>query len=78
MPGRTSRIRLRVDSSHVDGLLLLAGKLDQVVGEGVGDAEVHNAVRSESVPHQRAANRLARTSGHLSNAQPQPSGTSPR
>jgi len=33
--------REQIEGRGLDGLLLLAGELGEAVGEGVGDAEVH-------------------------------------
>lgn len=78
MPGRASRVRLQVENSRLDGLLFLVGKTRQSVGDRVSNTELRDAVRSELVLRQRAANLPARISGHLSNARPQLPGTTPR
>ena len=36
------RVELQVESRRLDGFLLVAGQAAKTVGEGVGDAEVHN------------------------------------
>ena len=45
MPG-IGRIELQVERRRLDGLLLVAGQPGEAVGEGVGDAEIHQEFRS--------------------------------
>jgi hypothetical protein len=40
---RTGRVELKVKGGGLSGLLLLAGQPGKAVGEGVRDAEFHNA-----------------------------------
>ena len=64
---RMRRVHLQVERGRLDGLLLVAGQLREAVGEGVGDAELHQVSISTGTPiwFATSVRRSTATSGAL-------------